>query len=245
MYYLFAANPFFESYAQSDWFGKIIFISLFTLSILSWIILVNKIWLTRTVKKISMDLRKTFEKHKKTPLNVELSQHKIKEVPNPFYEMYQVIRKYTLEMLSKNRWYLENHSDKKQAFLSTSDIDALDAHLAVTITSEIKKLEKNLFVLPTVVTLAPFMGLLGTVWGILLTFSALQENTVVSSNVMVLSGLSMALATTVLGLVVAIPALIAYSYLKNKIAYFESEMEDFSHAMLSAIELQYRKVDVE
>ena len=243
--FIIASNPFFDSYAQADWFGKCIFISLFVLSILSWIILVNKIWLTRTVRKMSLELQEAFERQKTNPLNVELVQHKIKEVPNPFYVMYHVIKKYALEMLNKNRWFQDNNGGKGKTYLSTSDIDALDSYLAVTITNEVKILEKNLFVLPTVVTLAPFLGLLGTVWGILLTFSALQEHTVVSSNVMILSGLSMALATTVLGLLVAIPAVIAYNYLKNNIGHFETEMEHFSHTMLAAIEIQYRKVDLE
>jgi biopolymer transport protein TolQ len=56
-----------------------------------------------------------------------------------------------------------------------------------------------------------------------------------------LSGLSMALATTVLGLLVAIPALIGHGYLKNKERETRQDMETFSHTLLAAIELQYRK----
>jgi biopolymer transport protein TolQ len=52
----------------------------------------------------------------------------------------------------------------------------------------------------------------------------------------------MALATTVLGLVIAIPALIAHSYLKNSLKCFQTDMEDFSNLLISTIELQYRKV---
>ena len=64
------------------------------------------------------------------------------------------------------------------------------------------------------------MGLLGTVWGILVTFSGLQSNGLSSANSSVLSGLSMALGTTVFGLVVAIPALVGYNYLKSIIGDF-------------------------
>lgn len=56
-----------------------------------------------------------------------------------------------------------------------------------------------------------------------------------------LSGLSMALATTVIGLVVAIPAIVGYNYLKNAGREYRREMEDFSQLLLASIELQYRK----
>ena len=61
----------------------------------------------------------------------------------------------------------------------------------------------------------------------------------------VLSGLSLALATTVLGLLDAIPALIGYNYLKNSIRDFQTDMESYSNEMLASVELQYRRVDVD
>ena len=85
----------------------------------------------------------------------------------------------------------------------------------------------------------------GTVWGILITFSELQKGGSISSNAVVLGGLSTALTTTVLGLLIAIPALIAYNYLRNVNKEFYTEMHDFSHLLLSTIVLQYRKVDVQ
>jgi biopolymer transport protein TolQ len=93
--------------------------------------------------------------------------------------------------------------------------------------------------------LAPFLGLLGTVWGILTTFSELQVQGSSSSHQMVLGGLSLALATTVFGLIDAIPALIGYNYLKNTIRDFQTEMEKFASELLASIEMQYRKVDLE
>jgi biopolymer transport protein TolQ len=53
----------------------------------------------------------------------------------------------------------------------------------------------------------------------------------------------MALATTVLGLVVAIPALVAYNYLKNEIKDFEEDMHLFSNKLIATLEMQYRKVE--
>ena len=57
----------------------------------------------------------------------------------------------------------------------------------------------------------------------------------------VLGGISTALVTTVLGLIIAIPALVSYNYLKSTIGNYASDMEDFLYSLLSAIELQYRE----
>ena len=106
-------------------------------------------------------------------------------------------------------------------------------------------MEKNLFILSTIATLAPFLGLLGTVWGILVTFSQLHTGGSITSNSAMLGGLATALATTVLGLVIAIPALVAHNYLKNALKNYSSDMETFLYQLLSSIELQYRKVDID
>ena len=91
------------------------------------------------------------------------------------------------------------------------------------------------------VTLAPFLGLLGTVWGILLTFSQIEAKGMSGSNTGMLAGLSLALATTVVGLLVAIPALVGYNYLRNWLREYRREAEEFSHLLLTSVELQYRK----
>ncbi len=240
-----AVNPFIDAYLTSDVFGKLIFIALFLLSIISWILLVNKMMLTRSLRKLSKEVRARFEKQKQSPLNIELQTFGNKEIPNPFVEMYKVLKNYTLEILNKNQWVQKNHGIEDQAaFLSQSDISLLEAQLALSIDSQVCEVEKHLFILPTVVTLAPFLGLLGTVWGILLTFSSLQAQSFSGNNQVVLGGLSMALATTVIGLVVAIPALIAYNYLKSSIRHYETEMDEFSGLMLFAVEIQYRKVEL-
>jgi biopolymer transport protein TolQ len=104
-------------------------------------------------------------------------------------------------------------------------------------------LDKNLYILSTVVTLAPFLGLLGTVYGNLTTFSGKKSDPSAASNQVVLSGLSLALTTTVVGLVDAIPALIGYNYLKNMVHDFDADMNRFANDVLSTVEMHYRKVE--
>lgn len=234
---LLASNPVFEAYHQSDLFGKIIFIGLILLSILTWGLFLQK-WLhQKTAKQKANQLFQLLPKIRQNPLAFDMSSHS-----GPFSEIYRTLKGQTLELLNKNKHALQSDAP---TYLSSSDIDLIEAQLSTTVSTESKALEKNLFVLSTIVSLAPFLGLLGTVWGILVTFAELQSGASSNANAAVMGGLAMALGTTVLGLVVAIPALISYNYLRSSAAHFSADMEDFSHLLLSSVELHYRKVDVQ
>ena len=161
------------------------------------------------------------------------------EVPHPFFEIYKSFKQYALQIINRNHSF----APTSETAFSEADLGLLEAQVLATIAIQAKKLEKNLYILSTIVTLGPFLGLLGTVWGILLTFSQLQTKGLAVSNTGMLSGLSLALATTVVGLLVAIPALIGNNVLRNAGREFRREMEDFSHLLLTSIELHYRKPD--
>jgi biopolymer transport protein TolQ len=250
---ILSTNPFWDAYIQSDLLGKLIFLSLYALSIGSWIVLLHKIWLTYQAKKFAFRFYEAFQLQKFNPLSLDFEKMSQKGSINPFLDLYKGLKHQSLELLMKNRGggtqsspsieQNRTHSPSP-SYLSLNDINFLASHLSTTMAIQIKNLEKNLYILSTTVSLAPFLGLLGTVWGILNTFSQLQAQFVGSTHQMVLGGLSLALATTVLGLLDAIPALIGYNYLKNSIRDFSMEMELFSNEVLAAVELQYRKTDL-
>ncbi len=249
MVYFAQINPFFSSYSQSDGFGKAIFWGLFFLSLLSWTVMIYKIWLMSKVKKLCREFEKNFEAKKEDPLQVPIDPLKMSPflaIVNPYQEIYRNLKQKTLEVLNKNRFFSSttNEGQKKiSVYLSREDIDLIESHLTTSISQSSKWLEKHIFVLPMIVTLGPFLGLLGTVWGILITFSELHSKAMLgSSSSAILAGLSMALATTILGLVIAIPALIGNSYLKSVLKDLKKDMESFSLHLLGAIEMQYRKV---
>jgi biopolymer transport protein TolQ len=236
MYILATGNPFITAYLQSDWFGKGIFWALFILSALSWTLLAHKAWIYFEVKKLSNEFLNLFSD--KEPLTLQFTKPKrsLLEVPHPFFELYKAVKQKTLQVFSRNHLY----TPAQETALSDADLGLIDSSAKTTLAMQHKILEKHLFVLSTIVTLGPFLGLLGTVWGILLTFSELHVKGVSSNNSAMLDGLSMALATTVIGLVVAIPALIGYNYLKNAGKEYKRDMENFSEHLLSSLELQYR-----
>lgn len=244
-FFVLASNPFFDAYINSDVLGKLIFIGLLTLSIITWILITYKFIVIARSKKNALKFYRQIQSQKNGQngglLHIEYHLTADEKNINPFFNLYQLFKKQTIDILNKNKsFHQENKEQKDFVYLSPSDINFIESQLQTTIASQINSLEKNLFILSTIVSLAPFLGLLGTVWGILTTFSELQT---VNSGAM-LGGLSLALATTVIGLVDAIPALIGYNYFKNTIRDFEIEMEGFSTEILSSVEMNYRQVDV-
>jgi len=244
--YLANLGAFVTAYAQSDFIGKLIILGLISLSILCWVVLIQKIWTTRQVEKISKTFLKAYGLNKERLLHLELEElpkPKNRMIPNPYGEIFRELKTKTVEILNKNLYFSQS-SGKEKVHLSPADLEIVEAHVLTTISSQTKNLEKHLFILPTIVTLGPFLGLLGTVWGILITFAELGHGVSGGSNAAVLGGLSTALSTTVLGLVIAIPALISHNYLKHALKNYASDMEDFLYQLLSAVELQYRKADI-
>ena len=233
---LLAVNPFVQAYVQSDLLGKAIFLGLVVLSIVTWIVLIYKFVLTKKARRLSENFQEVFEEQRHNPLNFDLALP-----PNPFQNLYHKLKSYTVDILKKNqRFGLKSDAG---SYLSPQDIDLVGAHMMTAISTETKVLERHLYLLSTIVTLAPFLGLLGTVWGILTAFAEPAQMAGGGSQV-VLGGISLALVTTVFGLINAIPALIGYNYLKDTIDGFETAMEEFSSQVLSSLELQYRQVDV-
>lgn len=230
-----------SAYFQADFFGKCIFYALFALSIICWVVLIHKTIQARRAQAMALAFARAFEKNRDRMLsltNEEMPKPKAGS-PHPFAQVFFSLKQKTMEILGKNRYFAT--AEDQSNYLTRGDLELIESYVLTTISSETKNLEKNLFVLSTTVTLAPFLGLLGTVWGILLTFGAMQSGATASSNSAILGGLSTALATTVIGLLIAIPAIIFYSYLRNSVRYLSSDMEDFLYRLLSTLELQYRK----
>ena len=100
-------------------------------------------------------------------------------------------------------------------------------------------LEKNLVVLSTTTTVSPFIGLLGTCWGIMVAFMRIGSQG--SANLSVVApGIAEALIVTIAGLGTAIPALVFYNMLTNRVRGLENEMETFSITVVDFLEREVR-----
>jgi biopolymer transport protein TolQ len=113
----------------------------------------------------------------------------------------------------------------------------LDKVLDVSIAREVEKLEAGLLVLATVASTAPFVGLFGTVWGIMSSFRSIaaSKNT---SLAVIAPGLAEALFATAIGLFAAIPALIFFNNLQGVVAKFQARMESFADEFSSILSRQ-------
>ena len=112
---------------------------------------------------------------------------------------------------------------------------ALERSLQLGMSEEITRLERNMGLLATTATVSPFIGLFGTVWGIIDAFQQLGTAGAASLRA-VAPGISEALITTALGLAAAIPAAIFYNWFGNAIKEFGARMEDFQLEFLNLTE---------
>ncbi len=126
------------------------------------------------------------------------------------------------------------------AYSSITNPLALERSLQLGTNEEIARLEKNMSWLATTAAVAPFIGLLGTVVGIIDAFQVLSQATTGAAGISAVGpGISEALFTTALGLFAAIPAAIMYNYFGNAIKELGQRMDDFGLEFLNAAERNY------
>ena len=126
--------------------------------------------------------------------------------------------------------------------LSLYGLGAIKRGLDQAVTAELTRLEKNLGFLATTGSIAPFIGLFGTVWGIMNSFRDIGRQG--SANLATVApGIAEALVATAFGLLAAIPAVVLYNYFLGRIKMLTAEMDNFSSELLNIIEryLETRK----
>ena len=122
--------------------------------------------------------------------------------------------------------------------LTQKDTNTVRTYLEEGFIREDQKLNSMLVVLTMAISGGPFLGLLGTVWGVMNTFAAMAEAG--EANIMAIApGVASALSTTVFGLIVAIPALFGYNYLASKVKGITAEMDIFIEQFVLKMEEKY------
>ena len=153
---------------------------------------------------------------------------------SPLYRLYDV----GLREL-KNRF---EHAEKNghEKVLSGAAINAIKASLDATLVREMHRLNSNMVLLTIAISGGPFLGLLGTVVGVMITFAAIAAAGDVNVNA-IAPGIAAALVATVAGLAVAIPALFGYNYLTSKIKNLVAEMQVFVDEFVTKVAEVYTK----
>ncbi|MAS86846.1 MAG: protein TolQ [Micavibrio sp.] len=138
-------------------------------------------------------------------------------------------------------WHLSNENNGgKKVTLQAGLQQRIERSMAITITREMDKLERYMTFLANTGSSAPFIGLFGTVWGIMNSFSsiAMTQNT---SLAVVAPGIAEALFATALGLVAAIPAVISYNKFSNDLNRYADRLEAFSSEFSAILSRYFEK----
>jgi biopolymer transport protein TolQ len=130
----------------------------------------------------------------------------------------------------------------RKGAVSLKAMEHVKRTLERTVAQESLKLEAGLILLAIAVSGAPFLGLLGTVWGVMSTFSGIAMKGQADLAAMA-PGVSAALVTTVAGLLVAIPSMFGYNWLVHTLRVLTVELDNFAQELVSRIEIEYLKED--
>jgi len=224
-------NPFIASFWEAGWFGRIIVIGLFFLSVYTWALIAMKYRLIKEVENAT----RSFISFLKTQHQMDLTEISRKLTPlpdSPYKTIFSTLINETQNLLRSNTRLNKGNLLTKLQFNTIEEA-------AQRISSDIViELEKNLIHLATIASISPLLGLLGTVWGVFTSFRGIATLGSATLNV-VAPGISEALITTVVGLIVAIPALWGYNWLTNRINIYTRKMEGFVSYVLSCIQSSY------
>lgn len=219
--------------------GKLVLFFLMIGSIFSWSVMWTKLVHIRRAKQQNDRFLHHFRKLK-TPLG--LYEQRLNFYPSPLAGVYaQGAKELSLHLLGSSE--IDETFAARLAVAGSLDsmgMDSVRSAMERATGEEMLKLESQLILLATAVSGAPFVGLLGTVWGVMDAFSGIAMAGKASLAAMA-PGVSGSLIATVIGLCVAIPAMFGYNFLVTTVRNMTIEMENFSSECASVFEHKYTR----
>jgi biopolymer transport protein TolQ len=232
-------NPL-ELLAESGYVAKAVLLSLSLMSIVCWAIIFYKLWTFRRADRQSGSFLEVFRRSNKFS-EVQAVCRSLGD--SPLVGLFQAGY---AELSTQLRQSTPNEDPAAMganprggaARPMLKSLTAVDRALMRASTVEMAKLESRISFLATTASIAPFVGLFGTVWGIMEAFLAIGVQGSTSLGV-VAPGIAEALITTAAGLAAAIPAVIAYNQLSHRVKNFASQMDDFAMEFLNISERNF------
>ena len=203
--------------------ARIVLLMLLGFSILSWAIIIRKFRIFRAAQHESLEFLKVFRQSKKLS-EIRAFCRTLKESPLP--EVFQS----GYREIESQATMTENPGKPR-----IRSLEAVRRALQIGASTELGRLEQWLVWLATTGGVTPFVGLFGTVWGIIDAFHGLATAGTATLH-SVAPGIAEALITTAAGLFAAIPAVIAYNIFLQRIKEFGTQMDDFSLEFLNMTE---------
>jgi len=207
----------FSLFLRADPVVKLVIFGLFISSIWSWAIIINKIKMIRKINNVTKKFEDLFWS------TSSLEGLYTKTESNNDNPMIAIFNKSMIEWLKIRNSKIKDRVENR-----------LNNVLVNSINNEITKLEKNMIFLASLGSSAPFVGLFGTVWGIMNSFQAIgiTKNT---SLAVVAPGIAEALFATALGLIAAIPAVIAYNKISSVFDNYSIRLETFAQEFVNRV----------
>ena len=205
-----------QLFIRADFIVKAVIIILIAASVYSWALIFDKYKLFKRIEKSTSNFEDKFWKSKSAESFYNSLSNKEKD---PVANIFQIAMTELIKTKSKS---------------SSIQSARVSRVIEIAADKEIKLIEKHFTFLATVGSTAPFIGLFGTVWGIMNSFQsiAISRNT---SLAIVAPGIAEALFATALGLLAAIPAVVAYNKFNSDSKKYSARIENFSKRFLSII----------
>ncbi len=225
------------SFLESTVEGKAVLLALFLASIFSWSVMVTKMRVLNFAKRQSDRFSVLFRKDR-TPLRI--FEQDVRFEGSPLFDIYDA-------GCSELCFQLLGSTEVDETFrarldsagkISPAQMRAVQSAMERAVGEAGLELESQMIILSTAVSGAPFLGLLGTVWGVMDAFAGIA-NAGNASLAAMAPGVAGALITTVVGLLVAIPAMFGYNFLVTSVRSMIVQAENFAGELSSEIEHRY------
>lgn len=212
--------------------AKVIIFCLFILSVVVWSVITSKILQMRQAKR----LNRLFEQEYVRLNNIlGIYDRNIQVDGCPLYSIYRQ----GCHVLNAR---LQIAGGGRARYISIKSMEHVKRALEGAVAQEAIKLESGLILLAIAVSGAPFLGLLGTVWGVMSTFARVGMAGEATLTAMA-PGVAAALVTTVAGLLVAIPSMFCYNWLVHNLRVMTVQLDNFAQDLASKIEAEYLAED--
>jgi biopolymer transport protein ExbB/TolQ len=225
------------AFQQSTLPGKLVLGALFVGSVFSWSVMLSKLLMLRVAKKQRAIFLDLFRQDRQ-PMRVFSEGLSFEGTPT--FTVYQAgCQELAYQLLGSNE-VDENFAQRLESAnpLTPTQMRVVSVAMERAVGESALHLESQMIILATAVSGAPFVGLLGTVWGVMETFADVAKAGSASLAAMA-PGVSAALITTVTGLLVAIPAMFGYNYLVTTVRGMIVEVDNFAAELTSAMEHRY------
>jgi biopolymer transport protein ExbB/TolQ len=211
--------------------GRCIIFVLIIFSVFAWYMMVSKALQMRRAKRLNLYFDTEFRGQNEV---LGIFERRLEVNGCPMFAVYQ---EGCVELDARLKG---EAGEARKRFVSLKSMEHIKRTLEGAVARESLKLEAGLILLAIAVSGAPFLGLLGTVWGVMDTFAQVGQAGKADLPVMA-PGVSAALITTVAGLLVAIPSMFAYNWLVHTLRVRTVELDNFAQNLVSKMETEYVK----